>query len=225
MLSLLGEKYRFGEDVTRRRMTLFACVCCRRIWSALPDARSRELVELSERELDESVSVFDLWEAEDAAKKAAEEITGFATWTTWILAEMSQAANPADTAAIAECAAKAYAFAELGVHEPRSSAWIAAERNERRRQAMFLRDIFGNPFRPITIDRTWLTPTVMSLATAAYTARELPSGHLDPNRLAVLADALEEVGCVNAEILSHFRNSSPHVRGCRPLDLILAKDR
>ena len=42
----------------------------------------------------------------------------------------------------------------------------------------------------------WLTPTVLSLATAAYEGRDEASGHLDLYRLAVLADSLEEAGCV-----------------------------
>jgi hypothetical protein len=45
----------------------------------------------------------------------------------------------------------------------------------------------------------------------------------DPQRLAVLADALEEAGCNDAEILTHLRSPGPHVRGCWALDLILGK--
>src|SRR5262245_54438909 len=56
----------------------------------------------------------------------------------------------------------------------------------------FLRDIFGNPFRPVSFVPVWRTPAVVALATAAYEERILPAGTLDPDRLAVLADALEE---------------------------------
>ena len=41
--------------------------------------------------------------------------------------------------------------------------------------------------------------------------------------LTVLADALEEAGCTNADILLHLRSPGPHVRGCWALDLILGK--
>lgn len=51
--------------------------------------------------------------------------------------------------------------------------------------------------------------------------RQLPSGHLDAGRLAILADALEEGGGANADILSHCRSPGPHVRGCWVVDLIL----
>ena len=87
-----------------------------------------------------------------------------------------------------------------------------------------LRDIFGNPFRPISINPIWLTPTVTTLATASYEERIMPSGELDPARLAVLSDALEEAGCDSPDILAHLRSPGPHVRGCWPVDLLLGKE-
>jgi hypothetical protein len=90
-------------------------------------------------------------------------------------------------------------------------------------QADLLRDIFGNPFRPLTVSPAWRTPQLVALARAAYDERELPSGLLDPARLAVLADALEEAGCDQPELLAHLRGPGPHVRGCWAVDLILGK--
>jgi hypothetical protein len=83
--------------------------------------------------------------------------------------------------------------------------------------------VFASPFRPLAIDPAWLTPTVTNLAIAAYEERSLPSGELDNTRLAILADALEEVGCTDADILTHLRGLGPHVRGCWPVDLLLGK--
>jgi hypothetical protein len=77
------------------------------------------------------------------------------------------------------------------------------------------------------VDRGWLAwqaGTVARLARAAYDERHLPEGTLDPVRLAVLADALEEAGCTNPELLGHLRGPGPHVRGCWALDLVLAKE-
>ena len=65
-------------------------------------------------------------------------------------------------------------------------------------QCNLLRDIFGNPFGPVTLDRVWLTPTVVSLAQTIYEERAF-------DRLPILADALEEAGCANADILDHCR--------------------
>jgi len=80
-----------------------------------------------------------------------------------------------------------------------------------------LRDIFGNPFRPITIDPRWLTSTVIDLARTIYDEKAF-------DRMPALADALKDAGCDNDEILSHCRNEGPHVRGCWVVDLLLAKE-
>jgi hypothetical protein len=86
-----------------------------------------------------------------------------------------------------------------------------------------LRDIFGNPFRPVTVSPAWQSPTIVALAQAAYDERDLPAGTLDPARLAVLADALEEAGCTEQTLLDHLRGPGPHVRGCWAVDLVLGK--
>jgi hypothetical protein len=52
----------------------------------------------------------------------------------------------------------------------------------------------------------------------------LPSGHLDPARLAVLADALEDADCTDEAILAHLRSPGLHVLGCWALDLIRGKE-
>jgi hypothetical protein len=87
-----------------------------------------------------------------------------------------------------------------------------------------LRDVVGNPFHKVVVDPVWLNPTVSSLAQAAYEGLSLPEGTLDPPRLVVLADALEDAGCTNADLLDHLRGIGPHVRGCWPLDLLLSKE-
>ncbi len=88
-------------------------------------------------------------------------------------------------------------------------------------QMMLLRDLFGNPFRPTKLAPTWRTAAVVRLAEAAYNERDLPSGHLDGSRLAVLADTLEEAGCTDQQVLEHLRGPGPHYRGCFVLDLVL----
>ncbi len=92
-----------------------------------------------------------------------------------------------------------------------------------RRFAGILRDIFGNPFRPVSVSPKWLTPTVLDLAQATYEERILPAGELDTGRLAVLSDALVDEGCNDAALLDHLRLPGPHVRGCWAVDLILGK--
>jgi hypothetical protein len=87
---------------------------------------------------------------------------------------------------------------------------------EDRLQCDSLRDIFGNPFRPVTLAPAWLTSNVTALAQSIYTDRAF-------DRLPILADALEDAGCDNADILEHCRQPGEHVRGCWVVDLILGK--
>jgi hypothetical protein len=68
-----------------------------------------------------------------------------------------------------------------------------------------------------------VTPAVAALAQAAYDERLLPEGDLAPQRLAVLADALEETRCPDPDLLGHVRSPGPHVRGCWALDTVLGK--
>jgi hypothetical protein len=85
------------------------------------------------------------------------------------------------------------------------------------------RCVIGNLSKPVAIDPSWLTPTAVSLVEAIYHDRQLPSGLFDNQRLAILADALEEAGCTDEAILSHCRGPGPHVRGCWVVDLLLGK--
>jgi hypothetical protein len=84
------------------------------------------------------------------------------------------------------------------------------------RKCGLLRDIFGNPFRPVTLDPRWLTSSVLDLGRAIYDERAI-------ERMPILADALMDAGCDNEEVLNHCRGDGPHVRGCWVVDLILGK--
>ncbi len=73
--------------------------------------------------------------------------------------------------------------------------------------------------------RTGNGRAVAALAQAAYDERSMPSGELDRHRLGILADALEDAGCANNEILAHLHSPGPHVRGCWVVDLIVVDHR
>lgn len=89
--------------------------------------------------------------------------------------------------------------------------------------AGLVRELSGGPGRPASLDPGWITPAVLTLVGAAYTERDMPSGTLDPARLAVLSDALEEAGCTDASLLGHLRGEGPHWRGCHALDAVLGR--
>jgi hypothetical protein len=113
-----------------------------------------------------------------------------------------------------------------GWDDPSAAAEQAAlEADARHVLCALICDLFGSPFRPLTISPTvlsWNEALVVRLARAAYDERHLPSGHLGPERLAVLADALEEAGA-DAELVGHLRGPGPHTRGCWAVDALLGK--
>jgi hypothetical protein len=203
-----------------RKRRLFACAWCRCLWHLLTDERSRRAVEVAERYADREAMRGELvaaWEAARAASAAAWGAARAAWAVAWAAAAASWAAT-SDAACDAARAAR---------HAPGVAADDAAGDAAGDASAALLRDIFANPFRPVSVDPAWLSwqgGTVPRLAQAVYEERLLPSGHLDPARLAVLADALEEAGCSDPEILGHLRGTGPHVRGCWALDLVRSVD-
>ncbi|AMV27478.1 hypothetical protein VT84_23965 [Gemmata sp. SH-PL17] len=80
-----------------------------------------------------------------------------------------------------------------------------------------LRDIVGNPFRPVTFFPSWRTSTAVTLASQMYESREFGA-------MPILADALQDAGCDNADALDHCRGPGPHVRGCWVVDMVLGKE-
>ncbi len=90
---------------------------------------------------------------------------------------------------------------------------------ERAAQAALLREIFGNPFRPVLLEQSWLAwndGAIRKMAQLIYGDRAF-------DRLPMLADALEDAGCTDADLLAHCRSGGEHVRGCWVVDLLLGK--
>jgi hypothetical protein len=77
--------------------------------------------------------------------------------------------------------------------------------------------VFGNPFRPVEADPSWLTSDVLALARGIYEEKAF-------DRMPILADALQDAGCANEDVLTHCRDTTVrHVRGCWVVDLVLGK--
>jgi hypothetical protein len=207
---------------SNRKRRLFAVACCRLAWRQTTDGRAGEAMTLAERYADEAATAVELRAACAAAWEAAKAAWSFGRTAEGALARAAAAAAAPD---------RKYArSARIGLDPvligSRSIARDAV--GGPRAQAQLLRDLFGNPFRPPPpIDPHWLTweaGTVKRLAQAAYDERDLPAGTLDQDRLAVLADALEEAGCQDVQILGHLRSGGEHYRGCHILDTLLGKE-
>ena len=223
-----------GDDASERKLRLFAVACCYRVRCVF-DSWVWGQVELAERCADGQGDLNELIRRRDdlaeadlpargsrpahfAAGNGPYRITGVAratgmrlNKTTWYSA--------LDAVYAADHCARAFTRS-AGASEEQL---LTAQSEEGKKQSCLLREIFGNPFRPVVLDPAWRTPNAVALAETIYEERELPSGHLDRTRLAVLADALLDAGCDNEVILGHCKSEGPHVRGCWVVDLILRK--
>jgi hypothetical protein len=220
MLSFLWAK------TSGRKLGLFAVACARRIWDLLTDERSRKVVDVAERYSDGLVGRREL----DAARRAAwaaerKYLSGLAAQCQGQEVEVYTSKLDGLPMELAESFFGAPAFvaarARWAVSKANPSSdreWLTAD---------LIRDLFGPlPFRDIVLAPAvlaWKGATVLRLGQAAYEERHMPAGTLDNGLLAILADALEEAGCTNADILSHCRQPGEHVRGCWVVDLVLGK--
>jgi hypothetical protein len=194
-----------------RKHRLFAIACCRRIWSHIPDPRSKDAVEVADRFADGRATGNEL----DLARRAAEQ------------AEREHASQINDDASDLRYFGTNSCHLAVGTDAGRClRAWhdaaeTALTTGARWHDELFeicelVREIYGNPFSPVPLDEAWLTPDVVGLALAAYDDRAF-------DRLPILADALDESGCRHPDVLSHCRSGEPHVRGCWVVDMILGK--
>jgi hypothetical protein len=209
-----------------RKLRLFAVACCRELDPGMgKDHPAHIAVEVAERYV-EGVARQEELEAAPAAAEGAR----YAHW-----AEVFDQRRPATQSEVREgwlarmarwASETRDAAAARGAAEAAADRWYMSRLGRQGwgdKFARLLHETVGNPFRPATLDPAWRTPDVLSLAHAAYDNRTLPSGTLEPDRLALLADALEDAGCASADLLGHLRGAGVHVRGCWAVDLVLGK--
>jgi hypothetical protein len=230
----------YRNKFSARKGKLFSAAVCRRIWRLLTDERSRQAVEVAERYADGLATLPELTAAfEDARAASLAAVTPFDEVNRAIPGLGLDVPHLAVVHAADDRifpprldAERCAHWATHGVFEPGSLPRSLEEAQavmsvERAAQLALLRDITRNPFRPPPSLSpsllTWNGGTIPILGQAAYDDRHLPAGHLRPERLAVLADALEDAGCTDADLLGHLRDEGPHVRGCWVLDLLLRR--
>ena len=210
--------------VSDRRLRLYAVSCSRRFLHLTRDRRVGEVLDIAERLADGLVADMDRSNARKAAQQAAQVRGVFAhpeapKWERRVasLAYYSVARKPMEAAWNVPGLAVEVLIWHAGGHS--NCDWQAIKTAEMIVHSDLLRDIFGNPFRPIAIDSSWLAwndGTIPRIAQTIYDERAF-------DRLPIFADALQDAGCDNADILSHCRIDGPHVRGCWVVDLLLSK--
>jgi hypothetical protein len=207
------------DTVNHRKRRLLGCACVRRVWHSLPDDCLRQGVEVCERFADGLASEGELRAARDSAQGTYEGIGDIiADHGSLAVTELCEG-KVSLSLSIADRISAVAAEEKFDQETP----WHVARAREQLAQCELIRDIVGNPFRPAILSPSVRTPEVVNLAQATYEERLLPSGQLHPDRLAVLADALDDAGA-DAELVKHLRTPGAHVRGCFVLDLLLGKE-
>lgn len=193
-----------GERATDRKLRLFAVAVCRRIAPGLLIRAAWEGLEVAERLADGNASLGELGLVREELDEYLRNDTSY---------QPSEYAASAPRNCLIQDARDAVRYAVSCAWQtsqpPREKVWA-------RDTAARLRDIFGNPYRRVTFDATWRTDTAVSLALQMYDSHDFGA-------MPILADALQDAGCVNEDVLNHCREPGAHVRGCWVVDLVLGK--
>ncbi len=224
-----------------RKLRLLLAACCRRPWYLIQDRRLWEALDLAERFADGLAAEGERLAAARGVEEAVQDVLHSQSSASRAFAWIGRAIGLAymqrgDLSVRLSSAggrygggsytvmqgldqiANAVAFRRSGeAPGPRLDPFAAPEREG---QCQIVRDVFGDPFRPVPADDSWLTwqdGTVVKVAGAIYHSKTF-------DHLPVLADALEEAGCDTQDLLQHLRSPGPHVRGCWALDLALGNE-
>ena len=224
MLGELGAlSFRWGNalrpGITVRKLRLFAIACCRRVWYLLDDERCRSVVTVQEQFADGKATDQELNNAVEAAfASVSQSDPSSAYYAKLSTLTYSEATDPEEfvdwLASLGDLTAKARGFDNPS---PLHFDGALADQEEFA-EAELLRCIFGPlPFRAVALNPSWMTSIVRQMIETFYETKDFTG-------LPILADALEDAGCNNADILNHCREPGPHVRGCWVVDLLLAKE-
>ncbi|QEG32042.1 hypothetical protein GobsT_68920 [Gemmata obscuriglobus] len=197
--------HHLNADGNARKPLLYAIAVCLREPELKTEALHR-WVELAERYLRGGVENCDL---DDESFNADAEAN--------VLAQFNQGQTKVQYAAIADALGCVWITANAEYDLDADDPPVPLEELEpvRRANADLVRDIFGNPFRPVRFAPGWRTDTAIAIARQMYESRDFSA-------MPVLADALQDAGCDCADILAHCRDPQQvHVRGCWVADLVL----
>jgi hypothetical protein len=197
-----------------RKRRLMVCACVQRGLAILADGRFAAAVAAAEEFADGTARWSDLVAARKTARAARDEL---------------EAAGGREheldvVKAVLSLTEKEFMYYKMALESMQfsqgcrnRSKWDSLTDREAKAQTRIGRDIFGNPFRPVDFDSDWRTSTVVALAKQMYDSRDFSA-------MPILADALQDAGCENDDVLNHCRDAAGvHVRGCWVVDLVLGK--
>jgi hypothetical protein len=216
-----------ADRATPRKMRLLVCAACRRLWDLMTDPRARQAVETTEWFADRpstSKTRKELTAARGAAHLAAVAAReGMSQAADYDRAHLeAHVLNLASLAAQSDVSVRGWSPFRVSLYlndvdyvlRMRPGSFPIGK------NCPLIRDVFGNPFRPVALDPAWIAwdaGTVRKMAQAIYDDRAF-------DRLPVLADALEDAGCNDADVLRYCREPGEHARGCWVIDLLLGKE-
>jgi hypothetical protein len=207
-----------SERTSLRKLRLAVAAICRRVAHHFVDERSWRALEVSEAHADGLVSDEALIEAHSQACDGVTSLQlrynsqwnatlGAATTVAYATGTESDLRRQTGLIDIFLYAPKPPPDSDLPEITPGSVA-----------EANLVRDVFGNPFRPVAFNPAWRTDTALTLARQMYDSRDFGA-------MPILADALQDAGCDSEDVLNHCRDASaPHIRGCWVVDLVLGKE-
>lgn len=215
------EMWMLVADRSDRKLRLLVVALCRQLWNVFRDQACRNAVEVAERFADGLANEGELYEAHISALDCIDAIRPELYLENAIAPDSTGSPMRAQLRA-AEAATDAAGWSHH-LHNSYERALDAlgeaGDEDSRVCAVALFREIYGNRFlHPVTFDPAWRTSDVMALANGIYAERAF-------DRMPILADALQDAGCDNADILGHMRDAkATHVRGCWALDLILGKE-
>lgn len=210
---MLTEVWGIPEEGNKRRLRLFVLTAGRRLWGRLDGEPSRLAVEVAWRQAEGTATAEEAERQFEALHPVYDEACATGSWEIARLVRViGSLFREPGSAALELIRPIPFGGADrvplLTPDETNACCWL-------------LRDIFGDRGYPVTINRAllaWNGGTIPKLAHSIYEERRFED-------LPILADALEEAGCTDQDILGHCRQQKAnHVRGCWVVDLLLRKE-
>ena len=213
-----------------RKQRLFAVACCRRLLPLLAPAQWPQCVSVAEHYADRCAKREEL---AAVCPRVLREMARSATYAEVVketaeiaMSWLCETRKRLYAGQVASYAYSAFAYAALPPNEPDvppsgtqryAQAWADAAAVERKAQVRLLDEVCANQYRPVAFDPAWRTSDAVALARSMYDSRDFSA-------MPILADALQDAGCEDEQVLNHCRDANPvHVRGCWVCDLVLGR--
>jgi hypothetical protein len=202
-----------------RKKLLFAVACCRLVEHLLKHEASRKALAAAERYAEGLIKVSTLTRYHRDCRepflietRAGNQAEANAAWAVRLATYHYDCLHTPQQVASA--------LARQAGHKEKTPPFEDVRQECLGAMIPLLRDIVGNPFQVLpACDAAWLEASgglAGRLAASIYEERRF-------TELPILADALEDAGCQEPQLLEHLRGPGPHERGCWALDVVLGK--